>query len=259
MPTVDLGNVRLNYLLEGRDDAPVLILSNSLGTDLGMWAPQMPTLLEHFRVLRYDTRGHGKSSVPPGPYAIADLASDVIGLMDGLNIEHAHFCGLSMGGMTGIWLGLHHADRLDKLILSNTAARIGPPETWNARIEKVNSEGMAAIVPAVLERWFTKDFQNGAVRQVGVVQDMLLQTSPIGYAASCAAVRDMDLRDELRQIKVPTMVIVGKADKATPPLDGRFIASEIQGTKFVELQAAHLSNWEVAQAFTRQIVDFLTD
>lgn len=259
MPTIDIGKVRLNYLLEGPPAAPVLILSNSLGTDLGMWEPQMPTLTEHFRVLRYDTRGHGRSSVPAGPYTIEALGEDVIELMDGLGIKRAHFCGLSMGGMVGMWLGLNRPDRLNKLILSNTAARIGPPETWNARIDKVNTEGMASIVQAVLDRWFTKDFQFGAVRQVDVVRSMLLQMSETGYTASCAAVRDMDLREEVHGIKVPTMVIVGKADKATPPLDGRYIASEIPNAKFVELQAAHLSNWEVAQAFTRQVVTFLGD
>jgi 3-oxoadipate enol-lactonase len=259
MPIIDIGAVRLNYLLEGREDAPILILSNSLGTNLGMWAPQMPVLLDHFRVLRYDTRGHGQSSVPPGPYAIAELGADVIALMDHLDIQRAHFCGLSMGGMTGIWLGLNQPQRLNKLILSNTAARIGPPESWNVRIEKVNNEGMASITQAVLDRWFTKDFQHGAARQVGMVEKMLLQMSPLGYTASCAAVRDMDLRDAVHGIKVPTMVIVGKADRATPPLDGRFIASEIAGTTFVELQAAHLSNWEVAQAFTGQLVNFLND
>ncbi|MDB5764679.1 MAG: 3-oxoadipate enol-lactonase [Herminiimonas sp.] len=257
MSIIEINNVRLHYQIEGRDDAPLLILSNSLGTELGMWAPQMPALLENFRVLRYDTRGHGLSSVPPGPYSIAQLGGDVIELMNRLNIAKAHFCGLSMGGMIGMWLAANHAARIDRLVLSNTAARIAPPQLWNSRIDKVNSEGMASIAPAVIDRWFTPDFQAYAQKQVDAVRGMLLRTSAAGYAANCAAVRDMDQRDGLAGIAVPTLVIAGKHDKATPPEDGKLIAQRIPGARYVELNAAHLSNWEVAQSFTGNVVNFL--
>ncbi len=248
----------LHYQIEGRADAPVLVLSNSLGTELGMWAPQMPRLLQHFRVLRHDARGHGRSQVTPGPYTIAQLAGDVVALLDHLQIERAHFCGLSMGGMIGMWLGAYQPARIERLVLSNTAARIPPPEAWNARIDKVNREGMAAIAPAVIERWFTPGFVARAPQQVEVVRGMLLATPAAGYVANCAAVRDMDQRDGLGAIRAPTLVIAGSHDKSTPPPDGRFIAQQIARARYLELDAAHLSNWEQAEPYTAAIVDFLT-
>jgi 3-oxoadipate enol-lactonase len=248
----------LHYRIEGRDDRPVLILSNSLGTTLDMWAPQMPALLEHFRVLRYDARGHGESEVTPGPYSIAQLGGDVIALMDHAGIGRAHFCGLSMGGMVGMWLAANHPSRIDRLVLCNTGARIGTPEVWNARIDKVNGEGMRAIIPAVLDRWFTADFQAQAPSQVDTVRAMLLNCDPAGYGANCAAVRDQDQRDGLGGIVAPTLVIAGTHDLATSPDDGRLIARNIPGAQYIELNAAHLSNWEVAQTFTTQVVNFLT-
>lgn len=257
MPFMETANLKLHYQLEGREDAPYLVLSNSLGTNMDMWLPQLPALLEYFRVLRYDTRGHGKSSVPAGEYDVAQLGRDVIALMDHLNIGRAHFCGLSMGGMIGMWLGANQPQRIDRLILCNTAALIGTAEAWNTRIDKVKAEGMASIVPAVLDRWFTSDFQRYAPAQVKIVSNMLLQTPPEGYAANCAAVRDMDQRTDIRRITAPTLVIAGTHDQATPPAGGRLVADNIQGARYVELNAAHLSNWEVAQSFTTQVIGFL--
>lgn len=258
MSYLDHEGVRLHYELEGREDAPVLVLSNSLGTTLEMWAPQMPALLQHFRVLRHDARGHGRSDVPPGPYSTAQLGADVLALMDHLGIGRAHFCGLSMGGMIGMWLGTHHAGRLDRLALCNTAAKIGTPETWNPRIAKVEAEGMASIVDTVLERWFTDRFRARAPEQVAVVRDMLLNTAPAGYSANCAAVRDMDQRADLASIRVPTLVIAGTHDGSTPAADGRAVADAIPGARYVELDAAHLSNWEQSEQFTQALVAFLT-
>ncbi len=258
MPIIETGGAKLHYQIEGASGAPVLVLSNSLGTELGMWAPQVPRLLEHFRVLRHDARGHGGSQVAPGPYSIAQLGADVIGLLDHLHIERAHFCGLSMGGMIGMWLGAHHPERIERLVLCNTAARIPPPEAWNARIELVNREGMAPIASAVVERWFTQDFAARAPQQVETVRQMLLHTAPAGYVANCAAVRDMDQRDGLDAIRAPTLVIAGSHDKATPPADGRFVAQQIGGARYLELDAAHLSNWEQAERFTAAVVEFLT-
>lgn len=261
MPFLQTPQVRLRYQLDprkdGRTDAPVLVLSNSLGTNLGMWAPQMPVLTTHFQVLRYDARGHGQSSVPEGPYSIAQLGGDVLALLDHLGFDRVHFCGLSMGGMTGMWLALNAPQRIARLALCNTAARIGPPELWNVRIEAVKEKGLAAIVPAVLDRWFTHDFLQGATSQVELVRNMLLATPDEGYMASCAAVRDMDQRDQIGAIERPTLVIAGKHDMATPPADGRLLAERIAGATYVELNAAHLSNWETAQAFTTHLLQFL--
>lgn len=258
MPTLDHKGVKLYYQVEGKEGAPWLVLSNSLGTRLEMWEPQMPALLQHFRVLRYDTRGHGASSIPPGPYAVEQLGEDVIALMDGLQIARAHFCGLSMGGMTGMWLGVNEAERFDRLVLANTSALIGPADAWNARIAKVNSEGMASITQAVLDRWFTPGYQQRAPQAVQTVRDMLLNTSPAGYTANCAAVRDMDQRDSVARIKAPTLVIAGTHDQSTPAADGKRVADSIAGARYVELDSAHLSNWEQAETFTRHLIDFLT-
>jgi 3-oxoadipate enol-lactonase len=257
MSFLDTGTGKLCYEIEGPDNAPVLVLSNSLGTTMDMWLPQLPALTEHFRVMRYDTRGHGQSEVTTGPYSIAQLGRDVVALLDGLNIPSAHFCGLSMGGMTGIWLGVNAPDRIERLVLCNTSAAIGVPEVWNARIAKVKQDGMESIIDGVLERWFTADFLVHATAQVERVRQMLRNTSAEGYVANCAAVRDMDQRSELSRITAPTLVIGGRHDKATPPEHGELIARAIPGAKYVELNAAHLSNWEVAQAFTQQLLSFL--
>jgi 3-oxoadipate enol-lactonase len=258
MSIFDNHGARLYYELEGRDDAPLLVLSNSLGTTLDMWAPQMPALLQHFRVLRHDARGHGRSDVTPGPYTIAQLGADVLALMDHLGIARAHFCGLSMGGMIGMWLGTHHAQRLDRLVLCNTAAKIGTPDTWNPRIAKVEAEGMASIVDIVLDRWFTAGFRQRAPEQVTIVRGMLLDTAPAGYSANCAAVRDMDQRADIAAIAVPTLVIAGTHDGSTPAADGRAVADAIPGARYVELDAAHLSNWEQSEQFTQALLGFLS-
>ncbi len=257
MPFIDTGNGKLHYQVDGADDAPVLVLSNSLGTTLDMWLPQLPALVEHFRVVRYDTRGHGQSDVTPGPYSIAQLGGDVIALLDQLNIQRAHFCGLSMGGMTGIWLGIHQPARIERLVLCNTSAAIGVPEMWNARIAQVRQGGMKVVIDTVLQRWFTEDFLSRAPAQVERVRHMLATTTVEGYVANCAAVRDMDQRADLARITTPTLVIGGKHDKSTPPEHGELIARAIPGARYVELNAAHLSNWEVAQAFTQQLLGFL--
>lgn len=258
MPTIDCNGTRLHYQVDGVEGAPWLVLSNSLGTTLEMWQPQMEELAKRFRVLRYDTRGHGASGVPAGPYTVAQLGSDVIALLDALKIERAHFCGLSMGGMTGMWLGVHAPRRIERLVLCNTSALIGPADVWNARIAKVDAEGMASIVPAVIDRWFTPAYQQRAPQEVAVVRDMLSHTPASGYTANCAAVRDMDQRADVAKIQAPTLVIAGMHDLATPAKDGKAVADSIPGARYEELDAAHLSNWEQSGNFTRTLVDFLT-
>jgi 3-oxoadipate enol-lactonase len=247
----------LHYTIDGAPDAPVLVLSNSLGTDLSMWVPQMAALASQFRVLRYDTRGHGQSGVTPGPYSVAQLGQDVIALLDHLGIASAHFCGLSMGGMTGMWLAIHHPQRIKRLVLANTAALIGTAEAWNSRIATVNANGMAAIIPGVLERWFTAGFRERDPDAVAAIVAGLLRTSPEGYGANCGAVRDMDQRVEVAAIRAPTLVIAGTHDLATPPASGKLVADHIAGAAYLELNAAHLSNIEQPAAFTDAVLTFL--
>jgi 3-oxoadipate enol-lactonase len=257
MPFVEVQELRTNYALIG-DKEPVLMLSNSLGTDFSMWDPQITELERRFRVLRYDTRGHGKSSVTHGDYTIEQLGRDVLGLLDALRIERVHFCGLSMGGMIGMWLGIQAPGRLHRLVLCNTAARIGSKEMWNARIATVRTDGMKSVAAAVIERWFTPGFRAAFPEKVSRAQRMLENASPEGYAACCAAIRDMDQRESLARIEVPTLVIYGASDSVIPLPDAHFLAAQIRGASEVELPAAHVSNVEQAEAFTQAVCDFLS-
>ena len=249
--------VSLHCHLDGPEGASVLVLSNSLGTDLGMWEPQMPALAAQYRVLRYDTRGHGKSGLPPAQYGVDRLGRDVLALLDALKIEKAAFCGLSMGGMTGMWLGVHAPARFSRLVLCNTAARIGTPEVWNTRIAAVRQGGMAAILQGVIQRWFTEGFVAADPKAVERISAMLLATAPEGYCGACAAVRDMDQRADIAAIRLPVLVIAGSDDLATPAADGRFVADTIPGARYAELPAAHLSNIECRDAFTEALTGFL--
>ncbi|MFZ0941904.1 MAG: 3-oxoadipate enol-lactonase, partial [Candidatus Sulfotelmatobacter sp.] len=205
-----------------------------------------------------DTRGHGQSSVTAGEYTIEQLGRDVLGLLDSLRIDRVHFCGLSMGGMIGIWLGIHAPDRLYRLVLSNTAARIGTREMWNARITKVHADGMKSVAAMVIERWFTPAFRASSPEKIGWAQRMFENSPPQGYAGCCAAVRDMDQREALAQIKVPTLVIYGGSDSVIPTAEAHFLADQIPGAEEFELAAAHLSNVEQADAFTKAVSSFLS-
>jgi len=257
VPTLDIAGDKFNYRVDGPPDAPVLVLSNSLGTSLSMWDAQMPALAVRFRVLRYDTRGHGASTVTPGPYTIGELGRDVLMLLDALKIHRAHFCGLSMGGMIGMWLGAHAPDRIGRLVLANSAPKIGTPEMWNQRIDNVRMGGMEAIVDTLLERWFTAGFRARAPEPVARICAMLTAMPADGYMACCAAVRDMDQRDAIAGIRHPTLVIAGTHDTVTPPAEERATAERIRGARYVELDAAHLSNVEAADRFTAEVVGFL--
>jgi 3-oxoadipate enol-lactonase len=238
--------------------APVVVLANSLGTNLSMWDAQMPSLSARFRVMRYDTRGHGSSVISPGGYAVDTLGRDVLGLLDALNIQRAHFCGLSMGGAIGIWLALNAPKRIDRLALADTAARFGTAQKWNGRIDAVRRGGLGAIADGVLEGWFTPRFRERAPDAVARLRQMLLAAPVEGYLASCAAVRDVDLRSAIGRIACPTLVIVGTHDVPTPPAEGRALAERIAGARYVELDAAHISNVEAAERFTAELVGFLT-
>ncbi len=257
MPHADVAGARLHYRFDGLDHAPVVLLSNSLGTDLGMWDPQVPALAQRYRVLRYDSRGHGQSTVAPGPYDVALLARDALGLLDAVGLDRVMFCGLSLGGMVGQWLGANAPQRISRLVLCNTAAHMDARDAYDARIDAVGKGGMEAVVDAVIARWYTPGFIARDPDAIAKTRRMLLGTPAAGYIAACAAVRDMDLRESAPRIRVPALVIAGTYDLATPPAAGRAIADRIAGANYVELAAAHLSNVEAEAEFTRAVVEFL--
>jgi 3-oxoadipate enol-lactonase len=257
MPTVKSGEAQIHYALEGQSGAPVLVFSNSLGANYSMWDPQVREFRGQFRVLRYDMRGHGQSSLTLGPYSIEQLAKDVIALLDALDLDRVHFCGLSMGGMVGMWLGVNAPERIHKLALCNTGAKIGTLEGWNTRIEAVRKNGMKSVASATVERWLTPAFRAKAPATVASIQKMLEEANAEGFAACSAAVRDFDFREQASKIRLPTLVISGAHDPGTPPADGRFLAEQIPGARYAELNAAHLSNIEAQGRFNKELALFL--
>ena len=256
MTHIKLGNLKVRYELSGEPGAPVVVFSNSLGTNLGMWDPQAEALESRFRVLRHDTRGHGETTVTPGPYSVDQLGRDVLRMLDALNLDRVHFCGLSLGGMIGMWLGVHAPERLHSLVLANTAARIGTVDGWNARIERIREVGLQAAAASILERWLSPEFRLRSPELCQVLERMLVATPAEGYVACCAALRDADLREEIATIRLPVLVIGGAKDLATPPADTRAVAERIPGARYVELDAAHLSNLEATTKFSAELRRF---
>jgi 3-oxoadipate enol-lactonase len=257
MPFIKLNDAQIYYQWDGPENAPVVVFSNSLGTTHRMWDPQLSAFTRNFRVLRYDNRGHGQSNPTPGSYSIEQLAGDVVQLLDALKLDRVYFCGLSMGGMIGMFLGAAHASRFHKIVLCNTAAKIGTPDIWNARITAVQTGGMKAVAGAVLDRWLTAAYRSAHPGDTAQVLTMLESCNPAGYTASCCAVRDADFRQKLGAIRVPVQIIAGTHDPATPPSDGRFLSEQIPGANYVELAAAHLSNIEAHDVFNREVLAFL--
>jgi len=247
----------LNYLLEGPEDARVLVLSNSLGTTLGMWDDQAPTLRERFRLLRYDHRGHGDSSVPPGPYKIEDLGRDVLAMLDDVGIERFSFCGLSIGGTVGMWLASDAPERIDRLVLCCTASRFDS-DTYDARARKVRAEGVGPIADAVLERWFTPEFRAARPEAVEWAGSMLRATPAEGYAGCCEAVRDADVQDRLAKVRATTLVVAGAEDPVATVDQAESIRDSIPEAHLVVIEgAAHLANVEQPEDVTRAILDHL--
>jgi 3-oxoadipate enol-lactonase len=234
------------------------MLSNSLGCTLQMWEPQMRALTQVFRVIRYDRRGHGKSGVPPGPYSVERFGRDVLAILDDLNIEKVHWCGLSMGGMVGQWLGANAPERLGKIVLSNTSCHYPDPSFWEARIEAVKEGGLASIADTVIGGWLTQDFRERQPDIAASMKAMLTATPVEGYIASCQALARLDLRDDLPKIKSPTLVIAGRYDKSTPIAMAEAIRSKIPGASMTILDAAHISNVEAPLAFNDAVLGFLT-
>ncbi|MGD9711986.1 MAG: 3-oxoadipate enol-lactonase [Thermomicrobiales bacterium] len=248
---------RIAWRMDGPDDARVLMLSNSLGTTMAMWDDQIAAFSKHMRVLRYDTRGHGASSTTPGDYGLDRLGRDAVSLLDILGIEKVHFCGLSLGGMTAQWLAVFAPQRIRRLILANTSPYMEPSEAWQQRMDLVRDYGMSAVADAVIERWYTPSFTRRAPDQVSRTRETLLTTDANGYAGCCAAIRDMDLRPLTRLIEMPSLVIAGSLDPATPPDHAAMLADGIAGANLVTLRAAHLSNIECPEEFAAAVLNFL--
>ncbi len=257
MPVIELDGVSIHFEIRGPASAPTLVFSNSLGSDLHMWDKVVPLLEHDFRVLRYDSRGHGLSGTPTLPWSMEMLAGDLIGLLNALSIDRVHLCGLSLGGMLGLWLALHFPERIRRLVLANTAALIGSREMWDARIASVKSQGMAALARSTIDRWLTPQCVRQYPEDAEAIRSMIERTPPEGYIGCSGVLRDTDLRGGLARIQAPCLVITGTHDAATPPVDGRLLESGLRHARYLELDAAHLSAWERPAEFAEAVRAFL--
>ena len=257
MPHIQADGCAIHVEVEGPEQSPVLMLSNSLGTNLHMWDEQVAPFAHHFRLVRYDRRGHGKSDAPKGPYSMERFGRDVLAILDGLGIERINWCGLSMGGMVGQWLGAHAPNRIDKLILSNTACYFPDKTVWKGRIQLLREKGLAAVVDATMERWFTKPFRDRSPQTTARIRDMFMATNVEGYIACLEAIRDMDHRPLLAQINAPTLVIAGRHDPSTTLEAGEFIAQHALNARLAVLDTAHIANIEQPQVYAETVLGFL--
>jgi 3-oxoadipate enol-lactonase len=250
--------VEVAFTVDGPEDAPTVVLSNSLGSTPAMWDPQFPALAERFRVVRYDHRGHGRSPVPPAPYELADLGADVIALLDRLGLEQVRWCGLSLGGMVGMWMAINAPERIDRLVLCCTSARLGPPQMWADRAATVRAQGVDAIADAGLQRWLSPAFIEREPEIAAGIRAMLVATPSEGYAACCGVIERMDQVPELGAIRAATLVIAAEDDPATPPEHGALIASTVPGAQLAVVKdARHLATIEQPAAMTELILGHL--
>ena len=257
MATFHRNSTTLHVRCDGERHRPTVVLSNSLGTDLSMWDAQAAVLATRFHVVRYDTRGHGASAAPDGPYTIGQLGADVLALLDYFEIGRAHFVGLSMGGVIGQWLGANAPERLDKLVLANTASRIGTQDAWQARAAAVRAEGMGEIAAGAPGRWFSPGFVARQPVVVGTMQKMLRSLSPEGYAACCEALAIADLSGDIGRIGAPTLVIAGLHDPVTTVAHAQLLCSAIKDATLTTLPVSHLSNIEAPDRFSDAVATFL--
>lgn len=258
MKTAMANGARIAYRIDGPEGAPAVMLSNSLMSTHVMWDPQMPALAQRFRVLRYDTRGHGASEVTPGPYSIEQLADDAAALIEATGIGPVHFVGLSMGGMIGQQLAIRHPNRVRSLSLCDTASEMPPRSMWEGRFETARKEGIAGLVDSTIKRWFVGSFVERSPQEIAWVRRMILETTVDGYIACASAVRDMSQTHLLKNIRVPTQIIVGRDDPACTLAQSEVLHREIAGsTLHVIDDAAHLGNIEKPGQFTRLLVDFI--
>jgi len=253
-------NGMFRVALDGAPDAPVLMLSNSLGTPLEMWDRQAKVFSRTHRVLRYDTRGHGQSVVTAGPYSVAQLGDDALAILDALHIERVTFCGLSMGGHIGLWLGIHAGQRLEGLMVCNSAARIGTAQGWEQRAALIRQDGasaMHALADSAPGRWFTPAFVDAEPQLVHTAQQWLQNTSPEGYAACCEALASSDLRPELGTLLTPVLLVAGEFDPVTTVDDAQAMQDAIGPARLEIIATSHLSNLEAPQAFDVALSRFL--
>ena len=253
------GDATISYDLDGAPDAPAVLLINSIASTRELWARQLPALTARYRVIRYDARGHGRSSAPAGDYTLEQLGRDALAVLDDSHTNAAHVCGISLGGLTAQWLGVHAPERATSLVLANTAARIGTVDSWNERIALVRAKGMTAVADLTIPRWFSPEFQERDPETVHGFRTMVQSCPPEGYIGCCAALRDADLRDAIGSIGRPTLVIASSADVATPADGLAFIRDRVPGARMVTVESRHLSNIECAEEFTAAVMDFLED
>jgi len=257
---LNVGSCVLHFLVEGSADRPALVLSNSLGSDLRIWDAMVPEFSRDFRVIRYDTRGHGLSEAPPPPYSSGDLARDVVGLLDALSIKEAVVCGLSVGGVIAQQLAVSHSDRVRALVLCDTGARIGTVASWEERMTTVKTHGLGALTASSMERWFSDDFRARRGHEVRGYANMVSRTAVDGYLGTCCALRDADLTEAAARISKPTLVLCGEHDIATPPEMARELARTIPNARLSLIaKAAHISCVEQPKAMAEQMMQFFRE
>lgn len=257
MPMIDADGCPIHVAVDGRDSGPTVMFSNSLGTTMDMWEPQLAALRSDFRVIRYDRRGHGRSGTM-GPYSFERFGRDAIAILDALNIRTAHWCGLSMGGMVGQWLGAHASDRFDKIVLANTTCHFADPSRFQDRINAVTQNGMASIADTVMASWFTQDFREREPAIVADVRRMFVATPVAGYVGCCEALGRLDQRDLLPRISRPVLIVAGRHDGSTTVEQAEFMRKSIPKANMTLLDAAHLSNVEQPYAFNDALIGFFT-
>ena len=259
MAIVERSGCRLRYEVDGNPTGVPVLFSNSLSTTCELWNPQLEALSATCRIIRYDTRGHGGSDVPDGPYTIETLGLDAVAVLDAAGVERAHVCGQSLGGLTAMWLGVHRPDRVRSVTLVSTAARIGNTTMWEERIIQVQTSGVASLADAAMGRWFSQSFRTSHPEIVAIYHRMLSDTPASGYAACCAAIRDADLRPAIARISAPTLIIAGHHDPVTPPADAEAMHARIPNSRVSVLDAAHILNVEQRQTFNDLLQGFITD
>ena len=260
VPFIQVNHIVHYYTIEGPADAPALVFAKSLGSDHRIWDPLCDYLRDDFRIVRYDQRGHGLSDATPAPYTIDGLVSDLAGLLEALEIDNPIVCGLSVGGMIAQGLAVIHSDRLRALVLCDTAMKIGPPDMWDQRIEVIRKGGISAITEPIMERWFTRDFRENRATEFRGYINMLERTAVEGYIGTCCAIRDADLQKTAASIDLPTLVLCGELDLATPPELARELAGAVPGAEFCLVDnAAHISCVEQPKLFSRLMLDFVEE
>jgi 3-oxoadipate enol-lactonase len=259
MPHVSSHGCRIYYRIDGDPKAPALLFSNSLGTTHELWEPQAGRFATSFCVIRYDTRGHGLSDAPPGEYTIGQLGGDAIAVLDAAGVSRAHICGLSLGGLTAMWLGIHVAERIESLVLASTGAKIGTSAIWQERIDQVKARGLESIAEGAKGRWFTEEFRAAHPDVVDQHVRMLVSGPANGYMGCCAVLRDTDLRNEIAAIATPTLVIAAVDDPVTPPANAELMKSRIPNARLAMLEGSHIENVEQAEAFNDHLLRFLNE